>query len=243
MWPTANSAASHSDTPIATDWKSWSIRWPPRQRYPMPVATSPNGVSKIGTAYGIGKRYGARYAVNRRMASYANPRVATSTRRIGTRFPGAGECTASSGESSTRWRISRSLFITSSTEKTSQAHRARPEPMKVTGPRCQRNSAGGQTGQVQSNRQAHGTLPATTRLQRTSPRIHTHPQFEILTSRRGPATASGVSAAQTRSRKKAPRDRGALRLDFATTIEPAVILAGERAVDPTMASSVSWLDS
>src|SRR5262249_23773034 len=91
------------------------------------------------------------------------------------------------------------------------------------------------------DRQPRGTLPAP-RLRRSCPRIHTHPQFEILTSRRASATASGVSAAQTRSGKMAPRDRGPPRLDFATTIEPAVILAVKRGVDPAMTSSVSWLD-
>src|SRR5262249_45160306 len=82
----------------------------------------------------------------------------------------------------------------------------------------------------------HGAGP---RLQRGSPRFHTHPQYEILTNRRAPAAARGVSAVKTRSGKKAPRDRGALRLDFATTIEPAAILAGERGVVPAMTSSVS----
>src|SRR5262245_16475276 len=55
----------------------------------MPVAASTNGMSKIATAYGMGKRYGARTEVNSRRASYASPTAATSTSTKDTRRPGA----------------------------------------------------------------------------------------------------------------------------------------------------------
>src|SRR5262245_13559480 len=75
----------------------------------MPVAASTNGISKIGTAYGIGKRYGARTEVNSRRASYASPTVTTSTSTKDMRCPGAGDISISGSTAAGETRGTASL--------------------------------------------------------------------------------------------------------------------------------------
>src|SRR5262249_7287069 len=71
------------------------------------------------------------------------------------------------------------------------------------------------------------------------PQIHHHSQFEILPDWRVPAPARGVTAAQTRHGKKLACNRGAPRVDSATTIRPAAIPAGKCIVDLATTSAVA----